>query len=379
MAKKDYYETLGVSRSADEREIKKAYKRLAMKYHPDKNKENKAIAEAKFKEVKEAYEILNDSQKKAAYDQYGHAAFENGGANAGGFGGFNSGDFGDAFGDIFSEFFGGGASSGTHRQQRSATRGADLQYTMDINLEQAASGFTTEIRIPAMVECDVCQGRGAENPADVSTCASCHGSGVLQMRQGFFAVQQECPVCKGRGKSIKNACKKCRGQGRTEKMKTLSVTIPAGVDTGTRIRLAGEGEAGQNGAASGDLYVQIRVQPSAIFERDGMNLHCEAPIDIVTATLGGQIDVPTLAGKVSLKIPAQTQTGKVFRLKGKGIKSLRSSAIGDLYCQVDVEIPENLTDRQKSLFKELKETFGEDASGKFNPRAYAFQEKIKRL
>lgn len=378
MAKKDYYETLGVSRSADEREIKKAYKRLAMKYHPDKNKEDKAAAEAKFKEVKEAYEILTDAQKKAAYDQYGHAAFSNGGSNTGGFGGFNSGDFGDAFGDIFSEFFGGN-TSGAHRQQRRGTRGADLQYTMDISLEQAAEGFTTEIRIPAMVECEICQGRGAENPADVSTCASCHGSGVLQMRQGFLAVQQECPACKGRGKNIKNACKKCRGQGRVEKTKTLSVTIPAGVDTGTRIRLAGEGESGLNGASAGDLYVQIRVRPGAIFERDGMNLHCEIPMDIATAALGGHIDVPTLAGKVSLKIPAQTQTGKVFRLKGKGIKSLRSSAIGDLYCQIDVETPENLTDRQKALFRELKETFEQDASGKFNPRVHAFREKIKRL
>lgn len=378
MAKKDYYEILGVSRNADEREIKKAYKRLAMKYHPDKNKEDKAASEAKFKEVKEAYEVLNDAQKKAAYDQYGHAAFENGGAGAGGFGGFSNGDFGDAFGDIFSEFFGGAAGGGA-RQQRGAARGADLQYTMEITLEQAAKGFTTEIKIPALAECEVCHGRGAENPADVSTCVTCHGSGVLQMRQGFFAVQQECPACHGRGKTIKNACKKCRGQGRFEKTKTLSVTIPAGVDTGTRIRLAGEGEAGQNGASTGDLYVQIRVKPNPLFERDGMNLHCEVPIDMVVATLGGNIDVPTLEGKVSLKIPSQTQTGKVFRLRGKGIKSLRSTSVGDLYCQVDVETPENLTDQQKALFKELGETFNDDASGKYNPRVNAFQEKIKRL
>lgn len=377
MAKTDYYEILGVGRNADEKEIKKAYKRLAMKYHPDKNKTDKAVAEAKFKEVKEAYEILTDPQKKAAYDQYGHAAFENGGAGPSGFGGFSSGDFGDAFGDIFSEFFGGGGAGG--RQHSGAARGADLQYTMAITLEQAARGFTTEIKLPTLVECDVCRGVGAEKASDVSTCATCHGAGVVQMRQGFFAVQQECPSCRGRGKSVKNACKKCRGHGGIEKTKTLSVTIPAGVDTGTRIRLSNEGEMGKNGASAGDLYVQIKVKPSAIFERDGMNLYCQVPIDMVVATLGGSIDVPTLDGKVSLKIPAHTQTGKVFRLRGKGIKALKNSSIGDLHCQVDVETPENLTDRQKALVKELGETFNEDLAGKYNPRVKAFQDKIKRL
>lgn len=370
MAKKDYYDVLGVGRNADEREIKKAYKRLAMKYHPDKNKDDKATAEAKFKEVKKAYEILSDSAKRATYDQYGHAGFENGGAaGPGGFGGFSS----DDFGDIFSEFFGGGK-----QRRQAASRGADLQYTMSVMLEQAAKGVTTEIKVSVLSKCDA-DAHKSEKASDVITCPRCHGGGVVQMRQGFFAVQQECPSCYGSGKISKNTCKKCHGRGRVEKEKTLSVTIPAGVDTGTRIRLSGEGEAGQNGAPSGDLYVQIKVKPHTMFERDGMNLHCEVPIDIVIATLGGSIEVPTLEGKVSLRIPPQTQTGKVFRLSGKGIKSLRSVSFGDLYCQVNVETPENLNDRQKTLFKELAETFGQDITGKYNPRTKAFQEKINRL
>ncbi|MCX8683683.1 molecular chaperone DnaJ [Gilliamella sp. B2889] len=376
MAKKDYYETLGVSKSATEAEIKKAYKRLAMKYHPDKNQDNKAEAEAKFKEVKEAYEILTDPQKKAAYDQYGHAAFEQGqgGAGGGGFGGFGGFGGGSAFDDIFSDFFGGGRGRG-----QTASRGDDLQYNISLTLEEAASGVSKEIKVPTWVTCDVCHGQGTEKSSDVVTCDTCHGAGVVQMRQGFFAVQQECPTCHGRGKIVKNPCKKCLGEGRIQKTKTLSVTIPAGVDTGNRIRLSGEGEAGLNGAPAGDLYVQVQVKPHAIFERDGTNLHCEIPINIVLASLGGEVEVPTLNGKVSLTIPAETQTGKMFRLRGKGIKSLRGSAVGDLYCHVVVETPVNLTGKQKELLKELGESFKADKNSKHSPKEKSFFDKVKKF
>lgn len=376
MAKKDYYEILGVNKSADEREIKKAYKRLAMKYHPDKNQDNKTEAEAKFKEVKEAYEVLTDPQKKAAYDQYGHAAFEQG-TGAGGFGGFQSGaDFGDAFGDIFSEFFGGGR--GRSRAQAEA-RGNDLQYNITLTLEEAAAGVSKEIKVPTAVVCDVCHGKGAENASDVKTCDTCHGSGVVQMRQGFFAVQQECPTCHGTGKIIKNPCKKCHGDGRIQKTKTLSVTIPAGVDTGNRIRLSGEGEAGRNGASAGDLFVQVQVRKHDIFERDGINLHCEIPINIALASLGGNVEVPTLNGKVSLTIPAETQTGKVFRLKGKGVISLRGGTMGDLYCHVIVETPVNLTSKQKELLKEFGESLKGDKGSKHSPKEKSFFDKVKKF
>ncbi|MCO6551061.1 MAG: molecular chaperone DnaJ [Gilliamella sp.] len=374
MAKKDYYETLGVSKSASESEIKKAYKRLAMKYHPDKNQDNKAEAEEKFKEVKEAYEVLTDPQKKAAYDQYGHAAFEQGqGGGAGGFGGFG-GFGGGAFDDIFSDFFGGGRGRG-----QTASRGNDLQYNITLTLEEAAAGVSKEIKVPTLVSCDTCHGQGTEKPSDVVTCNTCHGAGVVQMRQGFFAVQQECPTCHGRGKVVKNPCKKCHGEGRVQKTKTLSVTIPAGVDTGNRIRLSGEGEAGLNGAPSGDLYVQVQVKSHAIFERDGTNLHCEIPINIVLASLGGEVEVPTLNGKVSLTIPAETQTGKMFRLRGKGIKSLRGNAVGDLYCHVVVETPVNLTSKQKELLKELGESFKADKNSKHSPKEKSFFDKVKKF
>lgn len=375
MAKKDYYETLGVSKSASEAEIKKAYKRLAMKYHPDKNQDNKAEAEAKFKEVKEAYEVLTDAQKKAAYDQYGHAAFEQGhGAGGGGFGGFGGFGGGSAFDDIFSDFFGGGRG-----RSQTSSRGADLQYNISLTLEEAAAGVSKEIKVPTWVTCDVCYGQGTEKASDVMTCETCHGAGVVQMRQGFFAVQQECPTCHGRGKVVKNPCKKCHGEGRVQKTKTLSVTIPAGVDTGSRIRLSGEGEAGLNGAPAGDLYVQMQIKPHAIFERDGTNLHCEIPINIALASLGGEVEVPTLNGKVSLTIPAETQTGKVFRLRGKGVKSLRGSSIGDLYCHVVVETPVNLTSKQKELLKELGESFKADKSSKHSPKEKSFFDKVKKF
>lgn len=375
MAKRDYYEILGISKSADEREIKKAYKRLAMKYHPDKNQDNKAESEEKFKEVKEAYEILTDPKKKSAYDQYGHAAFEQG-AGAGGFGGFSGGgaDFGDAFGDIFSDFFGGGRG-----RSQSAARGDDLQYNMTLTLEEAATGVTKEIKVPTWVNCDACHGKGAENPSDIKTCDTCHGSGIVQMRQGFFAVQQECPTCHGRGKTIKNPCKKCHGEGRIQKNKTLSVTIPAGVDTGNRIRLSGEGEAGRNGALAGDLYVQVQVKPHAIFQREGIDLHCEVPINIVLAALGGNVEVPTLNGKVSLAIPAGTQTSKVFRLKAKGLKSLRGGVMGDLYCHVVVETPVNLTSKQKELLNELGNSLHGETSAKHSPKEKSFFDKVKKF
>lgn len=373
MAKKDYYEVLGVSKDADEREIKKAYKRLAMKYHPDKNQDNKIESEARFKEIKEAYEILTDPQKKAAYDQYGHAAFEQGGGA--GFGGFGGGaDFGDAFGDIFSEFFSGGRGRG-----QASSRGADLQYNLTLTLEEAATGITQEIKVPSWTTCDTCHGKGAENSADIKTCDTCHGNGVVQIRQGFFAVQQECPTCHGRGKIVRNPCKKCQGEGRVKKTKTLSVTIPAGVETGNRIRLSGEGEVGRNGTVAGDLYVQIQVRQHEIFERDGIDLHCEIPISIILASLGGDIQVPTLNGKVTLTIPAETQTGKVFRLKGKGIKSLRGATMGYLYCHVVVETPINLTSRQKELLKEFDESLKGDKGSKHSPKEKSFFNKVKKF
>lgn len=370
MAKRDYYEILGVAKNAEEREIKKAYKRLAMKYHPDKNQDNKTESESKFKEIKEAYEILTDPQKKGAYDQYGHAAFEQG---TGGFGG--GADFSDAFGDIFSDFFGGGG----RRRQQAASRGNDLQYTLSLTLEEAAAGITKEIKVPTWVSCETCHGHGTEKQSDIVTCEMCHGAGIVQMRQGFFAVQQECPTCHGRGKTIKNPCKKCHGQGRVQKTKTLSVTIPAGIDTGNRIRLSSEGEAGLNGAGSGDLYVQVQVKSHTIFERDGINLHCEIPISIILASVGGEVEVPTLNGKVSLTVPSETQTGKMFRLRGKGIKSLRGASMGDLFCHVIVETPVNLTSKQKALLKELQESFALDTNTNHSPKEKNFFDKVKKF
>ncbi|QBH97456.1 molecular chaperone DnaJ [Limnobaculum zhutongyuii] len=372
MAKKDYYEVLGVGRDADEREIKKAYKRLAMKHHPDRNQGDKD-SEEKFKEIKEAYEILTDAQKKAAYDQYGHAAFEQGGMGGGGFGGGFSGggDFNDIFGDVFGDIFGG-------RRQR-ASRGSDLQYTMTLTLEEAVRGVAKEIRIPTLAECDVCHGSGAKAGTSSTTCSTCHGAGQVQMRQGFFAVQQTCPTCHGRGKIIKDPCNKCHGQGRVEKTKTLSVKIPAGVDTGDRIRLSGEGEAGENGAPAGDLYVQIQVKQHPIFERDGNNLYCEVPINFAMAALGGEIEVPTLDGRVNLKVPAETQTGKLFRMRGKGVKSVRGGSQGDLLCRVVVETPVKLNEKQKQLLRELEESLGGEKGAKNSPRSKSFFDGVKKF
>ncbi|WP_241630240.1 molecular chaperone DnaJ [Rosenbergiella nectarea] len=374
MAKSDYYEILGVSKSADEREIKKAYKRLAMKFHPDRNPGN-AEAEEKFKEVKEAYEILTDDQKRAAYDQYGHAAFEQGGMGGGGFGGgFGGGgaDFGDIFGDVFGDIFGGG------RRQRAA-RGSDLRYTMELTLEEAVRGVTKEIRIPTLQECEKCDGSGAKAGSKPQTCSTCQGAGQVQMRQGFFAVQQPCPTCQGRGTVIKDPCNACHGHGRVKKSKTLSVKIPAGVDTGDRIRLSGEGEAGEQGAPSGDLYVQVSVKKHAIFEREESNLFCEVPVNFAMAALGGEIEVPTLDGRVKLKIPAETQTGKLFRMRGKGVKSVRGGAVGDLLCRVVVETPVKLNEKQKQLLQELGESLGGPAGDANSPRSKSFFDGVKKF
>lgn len=372
MAKSDYYEILGVSRDAEEREIKKAYKRLAMKFHPDRNPGN-AEAEAKFKEIKEAYEVLTDAQKRAAYDHYGHAAFEQGGIDGGGFGGgAGAADFSDIFGDVFGDIFGGG------RRQR-ANRGADLRYNMELSLEEAERGVTREIRIPTLKECDVCHGSGAKPGTSAVTCPTCHGQGQVQMRQGIFAVQQTCLSCQGQGKIIKDPCTKCHGHGRVEKSKTLSVKIPAGVDTGDRIRLSGEGEAGEHKAAAGDLYVQVQVRKHPIFEREENNLYCEVPINFAMAALGGEIEVPTLDGRVKLKVPAETQTGKLFRMRGKGVKSVRATSQGDLLCRVVVETPVKLNERQKQLLRELEESFGGPSGDQNSPRSKSFLDGVKKF
>ncbi|NAW64945.1 molecular chaperone DnaJ [Photobacterium halotolerans] len=376
MSKRDFYEVLGVGRDANERDIKKAYKRLAMKYHPDRNPGDDTAAD-KFKEVKTAYEILTDPQKKAAYDQYGHAAFEQGGMGGGG-GGFGGGaDFSDIFGDVFGDIFGGGGrrGGGQHRAQR----GADLRYNMELTLEEAVRGCSKEIRVPTLVNCDTCEGSGAKKGSSPTTCGTCHGAGQVQMRQGFFAVQQTCPHCHGRGKIISDPCGKCHGQGRVQETKTLSVKIPAGVDTGDRIRLTGEGEAGEFGAPAGDLYVQVHVQKHAIFERDGNNLYCEVPVSFTMAALGGEVEVPTLDGRVSLKVPTETQTGRMFRMRGKGVKSVRGGAVGDLICKLVVETPVNLSSRQKELLQEFENTLAGSDAKKHKPRSEGFFDGVKKF
>ncbi|BDY03832.1 MULTISPECIES: molecular chaperone DnaJ [unclassified Ferrimonas] len=371
MSKRDFYEVLGVARDASERDIKKAYKRLAMKFHPDRNPGD-AKAEESFKEVKEAYEILTDSEKRAAYDQFGHAGVDPN--RGGGFGGGAGGDFGDIFGDVFGDIFGGGRRGG----RAGPARGNDLRYNMELTLEEAVKGITKEIRIPVLATCDSCNGSGAKSGSSAQTCGTCHGQGQVQMRQGFFAVNQTCPTCRGKGKVIKDPCGKCHGQGRVEKTKTLSVKIPAGVDTGDRIRLSGEGEAGEVGAPAGDLYVQVHVKDHPIFERDGNNLYCEVPISFATAAVGGDIEVPTLDGRVSLKVAAETQTGRMFRLRGKGVKSVRSHAVGDLICKVIIETPVNLTERQKELLRELEQTMS-GSSKKHSPKAEGFFDGVKKF
>ncbi|CAG9000693.1 MAG: Chaperone protein DnaJ [Candidatus Celerinatantimonas neptuna] len=375
MSKRDYYEVLGLSKDAGERDIKKAYKRMAMKYHPDRTKGDKAL-EDKFKEVKEAYEVLSDPQKRAAYDQFGHAGVDpNRGAGQGGYGG--GADFGDIFGDVFGDIFGGGRRGGGG--SRAPQRGADLRYNMELTLEEAVRGVSKEIRIPTLVHCEQCNGSGAKSGSKPKTCPTCHGSGQVQMRQGFFAVQQVCPTCHGRGQIISDPCPKCHGEGRYERSKTLSVKIPAGVDTGDRIRLSGEGEAGENGAPAGDLYVQVHVKEHAIFTRDENNLYCEVPISFTQAALGGEIEVPTIDGRVKLKVPTETQTGRMLRIRGKGVKSVRSSVVGDLICKVVVETPVSLNEQQKELLRQLEESLGGKSSKKHKPRSEGFFDGVKKF
>lgn len=371
--KKDFYEVLGVNRDASEEDIKKAYRKLAMKHHPDRNPDNPK-AEEHFKEAKEAYEILSDDQKRAAYDQYGHAGVDPSmGAGAGA--GFSGANFSDAFGDIFGDIFGGGRSGG---QRSNVYRGADLRYNMEVSLEDAAKGTETKIRIPVMSACDTCHGSGAKSGKSPSTCSTCNGHGQVRMQQGFFSVQQTCPKCHGAGKTIKDEdkCTSCHGAGRIKQNKTLSVKIPAGVDEGDRIRLSGEGEAGINGGPTGDLYVVIHLKKHDIFERDGAHLHCEMPISFSVAALGGEIEVPTLGGSAKMKIPAETQTGGVFRLRGKGIKPLRSNENGDLMVHVVVETPVKLTEKQKELLREFEISTQAD-SGKHSPRNKSWLDKAK--
>lgn len=377
MSKRDYYEVLGIAKDASEREIKKAYKRMAMKYHPDRTKGDKAL-EDKFKEVSEAYEVLCDPQKRAAYDQFGHDGVDPSRTGAGGFGG--GADFGDIFGDVFGDIFGGGRRGGGRGPQR----GADLRYNMELTLEEAVRGINKEIHIPTMVHCEQCNGSGAKSGSDVKTCPTCHGHGQVQMRQGFFAVQQVCPTCHGSGKIIKDPCSKCHGEGRYERDKKLSVKIPAGVDTGDRIRLSGEGEAGEHGAPAGDLYVQVHVKEHPIFTRDENNLYCEVPISFTQAALGGELEVPTIDGRVKLKIPAETQTGRMLRIRGKGVQSVRSNRIGDLICKVVIETPVKLNDEQRDLLRQFEASLDGTAtkSGKkqqHKPRSEGFLDGVKKF
>ena len=374
MAKKDYYEVLGINRDAADDEIKKAYRKLAMKHHPDRNPDNPK-AEELFKEAKEAYETLSDAQKRAAYDQYGHAAFEAGGMGGGNpFGAGGSGAQGFDFSDIFGDIFGGGRGNGGGRSN--VQRGADLRYNLEITLEQAARGTETQIRVPTMEECDTCHGSGAKPGTSPVTCTTCGGHGQVRMQQGFFSIQQTCPRCHGNGKMISQPCKSCNGSGRIKQHKTLAVKIPPGVDNDDRIRLSGEGEHGVNGGPSGDLYVVIHVKAHAVFQRDHNDLHCEMPISFSTAALGGEIEIPTLDGKAHIKIPAETQSGKIFRLRGKGIKGVRSTTHGDLHCHVIVETPVNLTDRQRELLREF-ESINDLNSEHHNPRAKSWMNKVK--
>ncbi|WP_215781356.1 MULTISPECIES: molecular chaperone DnaJ [unclassified Paludibacterium] len=372
MSKRDYYDVLGVNRDASDEDIKKAYRKLAMKYHPDRNPDSKE-AEDKFKQVKEAYEILSDSQKRAAYDQFGHAGVDQN-AGAGGFrGGQGFGDFSDAFSDIFGDIFGGGRAGGGRSQ---VFRGADLRYNMEITLEEAARGCERQIRIPAHEHCDTCHGSGAKPGTQPKTCATCGGHGQVRMSQGFFSVQQTCPTCHGSGKQITDPCPKCHGAGQVKTTKTLNVKIPAGVDEGDRIRLAGEGEPGENGGPNGDLYVVTHIKPHQVFQREGMDLHCEMPISFATAALGGEVEIPTLDGMAKVKISAETQSGKVYRLRGKGIKAVRGNTYGDLMCHVVVETPVNLNERQKELLREFEELSQNDDTV-HNPRAKSFMDKLK--
>ncbi len=365
MTKRDYYEVLGVGRDADSAAIKKAYRRLAMKFHPDRNSTD-ARAEEKFKEATEAYEVLQDADKRAAYDRYGHDGVKGMGSGGGA-------GFGDVFGDIFSDIFGGGGG-----RRGGARRGADLRYNLEVSLENAVFGTEVTIRIPKWDSCTPCGGSGAKAGTSPQNCPTCHGAGQVRIQQGFFAVQQTCPQCRGQGKIITEYCEECGGQGRQETEKSLKVNIPAGVDTGDRIRLSGEGEAGDRGGPPGDLYVQIDVKPHHFFQRDEADLHCTVHIDMVTAALGGELEIPTLSGQATLKIPAETQSNRLFRLRGKGVKPVRGGATGDLLCRVQVETPVKLTRRQKELLEELRDSLA-DGGERHNPQSKSWLDKAKEF
>jgi len=369
--KRDFYEILGVAKNASEEDLKKAYRKLAMKYHPDRNPDNPQ-AEASFKEAKEAYETLSDPQKRGAYDQFGHAGVD---PSMGGFGAAGAGaagGFADAFGDIFGDIFGqGGRAAGPQ-----VYKGADLRYNMEITLEQAAEGYTTQIRVPSWSNCKVCNGSGAEAGSKVENCPTCDGRGQVRVAQGFFSMQQTCPKCRGTGKYIPKPCKQCHGDGKIKEQKTLEIKIPAGIDDGMRVRSVGNGEPGINGGPAGDLYVEVRVKPHPVFERDGGDLHVQMPISIAAATLGGEIEVPTLTGRVALTIPEGTQTGKTFRLRSKGIKGLRSSLLGDLYVHVLLETPVKLSDQQKNLLKEFEASL-RAGGDKHSPQQKGWLDRMK--
>jgi len=385
MAKRDFYDILGVPKNASDEDIKKAYRKLAMKHHPDRNQgegEDVKKAEEKFKEAKQAYEMLSDPQKRAAYDQYGHAGVDpnvggRGGAGPEGFGGFAEA-FGDIFGDIFSGGAAGGAAGGRRGGGQQVYRGSDLSYAMDITLEEAAAGKETQIRIPSWDTCETCKGSGAKVGTSAKTCPACNGAGTVHLRQGFFSIQQTCPQCHGSGKIIPEPCTTCNGAGKIKKQKTLEVKIPAGINEGMRIRSAGNGEPGTNGGPAGDLYIEIRVKQHEIFERDGDDLHCSVPVGLTTAALGGTIEVPTLGNKAEIELPEGTQHGKTFRLRGKGIKGLRSSYPGDLYCHVSVETPVKLTEHQRKLLKELDEAF-KKAGDRHSPTSKSWTNRVKDL
>ncbi|MBL4615916.1 MAG: molecular chaperone DnaJ [Magnetovibrio sp.] len=379
MAKQDFYELLGVSKGADGDEIKKAYRKLAMKHHPDRNPDDK-VAEQKFKDSNEAYEVLKDEEKRAAYDRFGHAAFEQGGP--GGPGGFGGGEgFGGGFADIFEEMFGGGGGGGGGRGrggQEQSNRGSDLRFNMDITLEDAFNGKSSEIRVPSSVSCDSCSGSGATKGSKPVSCATCGGHGRIRSQQGFFTVERTCPSCHGQGQVIKEPCRNCSGSGRVHKEKTLSVNIPAGVEEGTRIRLSGEGEAGLRGAPAGDLYIFLSVKSHRIFQREGANIYVNVPVPMTTAALGGSVEVPAVDGsRARINIPTGTQSGQQFRLRGKGMSVLRSTSRGDMFVELSVETPVNLTNKQKELMEEFRSEGGD--KNKHSPQSDGFFSKVKEL
>ena len=369
MAKRDYYEILGVQRNASAGQIKAAFRKLAMQHHPDRNPGDKA-AEQRFKEINEAYEVLKDDSKRAAYDQFGHAAFEHGGGAGARPGGFDFGSFADVFDDLFGDFMGGGRRRGTH------SRGADLRYNLEITLEEAFAGKQAHIRVPTTVRCEACSATGSAKGAPPGVCPSCRGAGRVRAQQGFFTIERTCPTCSGTGRVISDPCDACGGSGRVHREKTLSVTIPPGVEDGTRIRLAGEGEAGTRGGTPGDLYIFVSVAPHRLFQRDGGNLYCRVPIPLTTAALGGQIEVPTIDGKrARLQVPESTQTGHRFRLRGKGMSELHGHARGDMFCEIVVETPVNLSKRQKELLQEFERA----GDGSTQPESEGFFAKVKEI